>query len=723
MDWLKLFTFLIAVANGISAEVPMKKIRIHLPQKVKHIHHHKKIYITNHPASSQYAPAYVPGSEGAAAMPNNAILPADPNYTPFDSVEPYEDLPARQPLYAAPGSKMLPLYRARGYYGPPPSEWDEEQQYDVNTSAEPTDSFTSTGLASGPPAPLANYLPKKPKVVKAKEHPRKKVIPKNKTKQVFIRGKPVQEEEHPVSTFHEKFYSDLQGMGTIRKIKKPQRVEKIIDGDTEHIHTYSEEHIHKVVFDDGAKITGMPTDDSVNGIAVLPASRPIKPVKNPQSLLALPSNPFTGFAYGPMDTPADLEYAAYNPHEVTHDHIFHDHGEIPTGVDVTKNPLLYPPRVSYNSKGVRIGVGPIDNKLKYANSFKSTKTTPVTDFNYQENVPYQYTKAKNTYKNNNPYYDPSPQTLYNDFRPIPYFNFKEQGSLKSSSLVPSLYFDNERTQQTSVPTPFAVSSSIIHDYTPKSYSGRVTGSAGYTKFKDPMLNFKDSSYTSNLEYDTYAASSDYYPTAEKSDEFVPSFLGRKRKQKSVSRQNVNILGLDHNTSINHEDFDNGGFSSVSNNENSFTGFESNNEHEAKHPDAISSTPSNIKESSSAYSYYSAMAIKALHDEQQKQDLRQSSSTTPYTPPAGTKSLLTSEHYDVMNIDNISTLSPETDQKQRSKPKNTRVSNIHHDSIDYSGPFRPIGTSTKPSQISKYLHRQFGESSSSSSRLKYGDKLN
>lgn len=684
---------------------------------MKHIHHHKKIYITNHPASSQYAPEYLPGSEGATTMTKNAIISADSNNTPLDSVEVYENIHVRQPLYATSVSEMLPLYRARGYYGPPPFEWDENQ-YNENTPLETTDAITSKRFESGSTNVPPNKFSKKPKFVRVKESLRTKPTHRNKVKQLVIRGKPVQEEEHPVSTFHEKFYADIQGVGTIRKIKKPQRVEKIIDGDTEHIHTYSEEHIHKLVFDDGSKVTDMPSDDPFNNIAIVADSRPSNLVKNSQSLVALPSNPFIGFAYGPMETPANLEYAAYHPHEVTHDHIFHDHGEMPIDVDVSKDPLLYPPKVSYNSKGVKIGVGPIDNLLKYQNKHtKSTKTTPVTGFSYQENFPYEHTKNRNSYKNNDAYYDPLPQNVYDEFRPISFFNYKEKGNLKSNSLTPSVYFESEPTQQTSVPTPFAVSSTIIHDYTPKRYSGRITGSTRYSKSKDPWLNFKNS-YANRLEYDTYGVTSNFYPTSEKGDEFTSSLQGRKGTQKSVSEHNVHFLSLDHNNNNNNNygDFYNEAFSSASNDQNLLTSFHNNEEYEVKHTNIASSTPPNNEDSSSAYSYYSAVAIKALHDEEQ------ATSTPSYKLPVGTKASITSEHYNVMNINSISTPSPNftSEQKHKHRAKNSGSSNVHHNFNDYLGPSSALG---KNSKASRYLHRTPDESSSPSSRLKYGDKLN
>ncbi|XP_030031151.2 uncharacterized protein LOC115447994 [Manduca sexta] len=760
MDWLKLFALLVAVASiHVTAEGPKKKIRIHLPQKVKHIHHHKKIYITNHPASSQYAPAYMPSAEGAVAVPTNVALPAVTNIVPLNSIEVYDETQGRVPGMLAASSKLLPLYRARGYYGPPPTEWDD-QEYDLAPPPEQTEhSYVPTAFSapSGAAAAPSNHPPKRVKVVKVNEQPRKKVGRKTKPKRVVIRGRPQPEEEHPVSTFHEQFYSDLDGSGTIRKIKKPQRVEKIIDGDTEHIHTYSEEHIHKLVFDDGStQITSMVGVSPVNGISALSAPHPLMPMKKPQTLLAYPSDALAEFAsIGSMGTPSHLEYAAYNPREVTHDHIFHDHGEIPPDMDVVRDPLSIPPKVSYNSQGLRIGGVPKLVKNKYSHKYtKPTKPTGVKDYSYYENMYNPYNRIRNIQKptNSPPHYGASTEMNVDDYRPLPSFKFKDKGYSKPRNVVPALYFNSGkqvtdyRQQEASVPAPFSVSSTIVHDYKPKPYHGHFTGPAGFTKYQDPLLNFKDNSYSNNFGYDTYASpSAIVYNTNEERNE-NPSWMyqGKRGKKKSVSTQNINFGGLDHHTTVDH--LEDSGISAISMNDGSPTALEHYNEYDQpKIPDYVTSTPFTIKETSPVHPYYSAMAVKALNGDQLSVAEASNNnfqyaeapnlSTTPFPSSLATTTSQPPERYEVQSTEALVTepidYMTDTRQRHRQKDKNFDIHKDHRQkyptaelnpqSKDFSLPVKPMPTRTILNGPN-YSYKNNEESSSTMGTLKYGDKI-
>uniref|UniRef100_A0A2A4JWC4 Uncharacterized protein n=1 Tax=Heliothis virescens TaxID=7102 RepID=A0A2A4JWC4_HELVI len=722
MNWLKLFALLVAVASvQITADAPKKKIRIHLPQKVKHIHHHKKIYITNHPASSQYAPAFMPSAEGAVAVPTNVAMPAVANVVPLNSVEVYDEPPTRMPGLPPVASKLLPLYRARGYYGPTPHEWDD-QEYDLAPSPDPTDgTYIPTAFSAPSAAPTAppNYPPKRVKIVKVNDTPRKKPR-KVKPKRVVVRGKPGQvEEEHPVSTFHEHFYSDLDGSGTIRKIKKPQRVEKIIDGDTEHIHTYSEEHIHKLVYD---------TEGSMSALA---ASHPLMPLKN--SLLTIPSDTLTGFtAVGSMGTPSHLEYAAYNPREVTHDHIFHDHGEIPSGVEITKDHLSYPPRMSYNSQGLRIGVnGGKVPKNKYSHKYFKTQNKPhLSDFAYYENIYTPYPKLRNTQKPTIPTaFEPTSEQSFEDYRPIPHFKVKDKGNIKTRNVVPALYFGNGkqvsdyRSQQASVQAPYSVSSTVVHDYKPKHFPGHTVETVGLSKFNKNVYN-----YPTNYEFDSLHTST--------SNLYVPesptlNFQVKKGKKKSISTQNISFGGLDHQTTVDH--LEDSGVSATSHNGGPPSALDSYSYDQPKSEllQPAQSTAFTIRETSPVHPYYSAMATKALHGDQfslaeASNDNYQyaeapTPSTTPYVATVATTTAPPQEYYDIQSGEPVSTEPTTYDTRPRNAPKdkNSDVLNQH---IEHKPRYKILALQPTDSLESEHYYTHNAEKSSATGKLKYGDKI-
>ncbi|XP_052746609.1 uncharacterized protein LOC112046351 [Bicyclus anynana] len=534
MDWLKLFTLLVAVVfTSVLADGSKKKIRIHLPQKVKHIHHHKKIYITNHPASSQYAPAYVSSGEGTVAVPSN-ILPAVANIVPI-----YDETPTRLHSNSPAASQLLPLYHARGYYGPTPNEIEES---DYDSAGEPVEYgpavYSSAAHSSRPPRRL--------KIVKLNEPPQKKVVRKGKPKRVVVRNKPQShssiEGELPVTTFHEQFYSDVDGSGTVRKVKKPPRIEKIVDGDTEHIHTYSEEHIHKLFYDQGAKVAGVVGVDPITGMSAI-SPQHIIPFKGRPTLVALPSHPFAGIAaVGAVANPNNYEYAAYNARDVTHDHIFHDHGEIPIDIDLNKEALAIPPKVSYNSQGLRISG--TQKKYKSKNSQKGKKVTkqPTSDFSYYESI-YTPNRPRKIPRPTVPTYDTTGDAV-DDYQPVPNFGYKE---IHKKPRTSSYYGkqNDYRSEEASVPTPFEISNTVLHEYKPKRYSGSGSSPEILTKLRDPFANFKDT-YTNNFEYDTYASSSNNYRSEDKNDSGF-EHRAKNGKKKSISTQNISFGGQDQIT--------------------------------------------------------------------------------------------------------------------------------------------------------------------------------
>lgn len=579
---------------------------------MKHIHHHKKIYITNHPAPSQYAPAFLTGVKGGVAQPSNVQRPAVTGILPFNPVQLYEDGHPGLPHISPAASKLLPLYRARGRYGPDHSEW-EDQEYDVDSPRErEREIYAPSGYSAPPQSHAASSAPihqKRVKYVKVNELPRKKVVRK-KPKRVIVKAKHQQphppppppptltEEEHPVSTYHEQFYSDLEEAGTISKIKKPPRIEKIVDGDTEHIHTYSEEHIHKVVFDDDSKVTGVVGVDPVGSMSALSASNPLIPLKNSQTLVAVPSSNFADLAVvGSMGTPSHLEYAAYSPHDVTHDHVFHDHGEIPSNIEVTKETLRLPPKISYNSLGLPI---PTSKRSPHKHRLYSKPTKPTSDFSYYENL--YNTPGLIPKKLQKPViptsYGVTSESDLSDFRPLPSLRFKDSKKKHKNRPYGKQIIPNF---QASVPSPFAVSSTVVHEYEPKHYGPLPTG---FSKFRENFNDFKDT-YSSDLDYDTYAASSNIHTSEDKNDS---TLTYQQKEKKSVSTQNISFGGQDHQTFVDHV----GSSITPTESDEEPTALENLQNGFDYNADSISPTPYTIRETSPAHPYYTVMALKALH---------------------------------------------------------------------------------------------------------------
>ncbi|XP_026331863.1 uncharacterized protein LOC113239194 [Hyposmocoma kahamanoa] len=721
MDWLKLFALLVAVASvQITADGPKKKIRIHLPQKVKHIHHHKKIYITNHPAPSQYAPAFLTGVKGGVAQPSNFPKPTVTGILPFNSVQLYEDGHPGLPQISPAASKLLPLYRARGRYGPEHQEW-EDQEYDVESPREHKDIYAPSGYSAPPQsnavASVSNH-PKRIKYVKVNELPRKKVIRK-KPKRVIVRTKqqphqtpppPPTEEEHPVSTYHEQFYSDLEEAGTISKIKKPPRIEKIVDGDTEHIHTYSEEHIHKVVFDDDSKVTGIVGVDPDGSMSALSASHPLIPLKNSQTLVAVPSNNFADLAVvGSMGTPSHLEYAAYSPHDVTHDHIFHDHGEIPSNIEVTKETLRLPPKISYNSLGL-----PISTSKRAPNKHRlySKPTKPTNDFSYYENLYNTPGLIPKKLQKPTPYTVSSEGDL-NEFRPLPSIRFKE-GKKKyknrpyGKQIIPNF--------QASVPSPFAVSSTVVHEYEPKHYGPAPTG---FSKFRDSFSDFKDS-YSSDIDYDTYAASSNIHTSEDKNDS---AMTYQPKEKKSVSTQNISFGGQDLQTYVDHI-----GSAIVPTENEEPTALEHLQNSFDFNTDSISPTPYTIRETSPAHPYYTVMALKAFHGGQpEASNNNEIYAAPPETTIAATESAVlnttTSQplvHY--FKIQSTDAITPEPNLMQKPNKKRREKSPGHRRHRYLLADFRDEQRLAARHPMRHGNKHDYLTDTSGRGNLKYGDKI-
>ncbi|VVD02783.1 unnamed protein product [Leptidea sinapis] len=541
MDWCKLLALLVAVVSiTTEAEVPKKKIRIHLPQTVKHIHHHKKIYITNHPASSQYAPAYMPSAEGSMAI-SSSVIPGVPNIMPLSAVNMYSDhkIPT--------ASQLLPLYNTRGYYGPTQSTM-EDNEYDITHDL--SDSYVPSVYSTPGPNSQRN---KKVKVIKVNDQPRKKIAKKGKPKRVPGRHRqppppppPASEVEHPVSTFHEQFYSDLHGTGTIRKIKKPPRVEKIIDGDTEHIHEYTEEHIHKLLYNDN------PTRNLVglNQIPIIPTlgrQTQLFPYKGAHSLL-IPANHYTGLApVAPLTAPAQLEYAAYNPREVTHDHIFHDHGEIPSGVEITKETMSSPPKGSYNVQGIHLGSKLQKGKI---HPYKKPIKPVNTDFSYYEGI-YSDNRQKKTQR---PVVTPTAFGASEEdtasYRSMSDLSYKKE-NIKLRNQLAALYgksVNDYRSTSSNPSSPFSVTSKILHDFKGNNYPTSGSGSNASPKYKkDQYESFKDT-YASNHPYESYTGTSNLFTSEDKNDAFS---FATKNGKKSISTQNLNFEGQEHATFVDH----------------------------------------------------------------------------------------------------------------------------------------------------------------------------
>lgn len=680
----------------------------------------------------------MPSAEGAVAVPTNVAMPAVASVLPLNSVELYDESPTRMPVISSAASKLLPLYRARGYYGPTPTEWDD-QDYDIGPS-EPTDgSYLPTAFAAPSAAATvpSNYPPKRVKVVKYNEPPRKKIPRKNKPKRVAVRNKPQPqvEEEHPVTTFHEQFYSDVDGTGTIRKIKKPQRVEKIIDGDTEHIHTYSEEHIHKLVFDDGSKLPGFRVD-SVGSMSALAGSHPLVPLKKPQALIAIPPESLTGFtAVGSMGTPPHMEYAAYNPREVTHDHIFHDHGEIPAGVDLTKDHLPFPTRMTYTNQGLRYGLGAKGLKSKYRNKYLKphAKPTQIADFSYYDDIYTPYNKFRNIQKPTIPTPFEATNEASLDYRPaVPSFKVKNKGNVKPRNVVPALYFGqgkqvaDYRLQQASAQSPYAVSSTVVHEYKPKHYSGHTVGTIGVPKFNKDIYTYQNNNY----DYDSYASSSNVFT----SENYPSNILVKKGKKKSISTQNISFGGLDHQTTVDH--MQDSGVSATSINAAIPTAFD-NTYDQTKSLETAPSTLYTIRESSPVHPYYSAMAVKALHndDNNDQMSLAEASnnnyqyaeapspSTASDEPTVPTTASAPDEYYNVQSSEAITTEATNYDTRPRSVT-NDQSSDAHNTYKESRPRYKIIALQPKEPYTSQESAQSYfnAESQSATGKLKYGDKI-
>ncbi|XP_050361269.1 uncharacterized protein LOC126780681 [Nymphalis io] len=742
MDWFKLFTLLVAVASiSVKADGPKKKIRIHLPQKVKHIHHHKKIYITNHPASSQYAPAYMPSAEGTVAVPTN-VLPVMANLVPINSVDLYDETQPRLPNISPAASQLLPLYHARGYYGPTPAGIDES---DYDTVPEPAE-YISSSFSSPSAGHPSSHPPKRVKIIKINEQPRKKVIRKVKPKRVVIRNKPQppppSEGEHPVSTFHEQFYSDIDGSGTIRKIRKPPRVEKIVDGDTEHIHTYSEEHIHKVILNDGPKIGNVVSVDHFNGVTGISAGQGIIPFKNSQTLIAIPSHSFGNIgSVGSLGNTGHFEYAAYNPREVTHDHIFHDHGEISSDIDLNKDSFGLPPKVSYNSNGLRISGSQKRHKIKHSQKSKKIAKPTSNDFSYYESI-YSPSSRPNKIQRPSltvPSFEVSGEANFEDYRPIPDFGYKENKKPRNS--VATYYgksSNDYRLQQASAPAPFSVSSTVVHEYKPKRFLGSASAPSSLSKIRDPFANFKDT-YANNFEYDTYASSSNVYASEDKNDVGFSNQSKGKGNKKSISTQNIRFGNQDHITYVDHledesfaGDFDSDGPTALENVDQ----FD-----QSQNSESVTTGAYTIKDSSSAHQYYSMMAAKALQSEQisvpeaSNDNFQYAEAPTPSTTEftsLATSVIPSSNIYSFQSTENPHTESPKYIPEIKSSNRNKEASRQPNYSKvlleprnrfmikDIQAPARDYRTRAIQSQES--ARSQDEEAATVRGKLKYGDKI-
>lgn len=364
-----------------------KKIRIHVPEKVKHIHHYKKVFITqptplyteNNEAMQQYAPGFL----GTESVPSLALAP----------------LSERTESTVTPN--LQPLYRARGHYGPTP------------VYRKPKQHQSKTRPSSSKRVKILTIEPRKKTYAKLK-----------KTKRIIIRDEPRFKDNKDAGTstsYQNNFYpGGRQKVNSFKKGRKPKRVEKFVDGDTEHIHTYSEEHIHQVVYDnppEGGKPEGLeaaalvhgsvpfysnsaslppphtllPLDVAIHHAMHSPPMQPIIPMRHsnlphgmqhpsvyPQSfgpanhhdsiqsmshpiqttiqVGSRPSDNLQGTAFphhfekmnlasfssvGSLGTPAHMEYMNYNPREASHRHHYHDHGNANPNVGPNNN--KFPP--------------------------------------------------------------------------------------------------------------------------------------------------------------------------------------------------------------------------------------------------------------------------------------------------------------------------------------------------------------------------------------------
>ncbi|XP_013139982.1 PREDICTED: uncharacterized protein LOC106104465 [Papilio polytes] len=736
MDWWKLLALLAAIASvQVQADGPKKKIRIHLPQTVKHIHHHKKIYITNHPASSQYAPAFMPNAEGAVAVPTNIALPTVANIVPLNSVDILEDS-VRTPGLTAASSKLIPLYHARGYYGPTHTDIDE-QEFDLAPMPEPADSYVVPTSIIASPSDTNHHTSKRIKVVKVSEPPRKKIIRKVKPKRITVR-KPAntvqQENDLPISTFHEQFYSDVQDGGTIRKFKKPPRFEKIVDGNTEHFHTYSEEHIHKVVFDEEPKYTGVVGLEPIGGIPAYTHS--LIPLKQGQ-ILAMPSDPYRTVAIpNSMGNPAQYEYAAYNPREVTHDHFFHDHGEIPEEVEMTRDIFSIPPKVTYNSQGIRIDSG-LPKRVKSKYTHRPTKSSSG-DYTFYENM-YSSSRVKPTKA-------VAPASLYvtsqndnvNQFKPVSSFRYKDGVSSKARNKIPT-YFgkptpDYRIKKPSNIPVPFTVSSKIVHDYKPSSqtYSGTAPSANGISAYEDQFSNFKDS-FVNNYEYDNYASSSNVHRAEEKNHHNTYGHQNRKGRKKSISSQNIRFgnQNMKYSDNLANENI------LIGDNDGAPSALDGENYDESVIYDSATSASLTDKESS-PYQYYTIMAVKALADDQlsvpeaSNNNYQYAEAPTPAITPIPTIATTTStpEFLTNENTFELTTRPTEIVEEHRYSKKyqeNNAITVTNPPTLGRNRGLKEMKNSDNFHKIrsrssEKYTNNVNSRTSTERSQVKYGDKI-
>lgn len=650
-------------------------------------------------------------------LAGNAALPA--TLVPLKS----ELLDERRRPLGPPTRQLLPLYRARGYYGPHPNDWDE-QEYDIASPDPKAPTYVPSAFSapSGPApspsyAPAPSYAPKRVKLLKVKESPRKKkIIRKRKPKRVVNNIPPV-EDELPVSNFHEQFYSDIENTGTIKKIRKPKRVEKIIDGDTEHIHTYSEEHIHKVVFDDGPKLTGLAGGDALGSIPALAAAHPLVPIKNHQSLLAVSA--------GSLGTPSQLEYAAYNPREVTHDHVIHDHGELPPNVDLLRDSLGYPPKASYTSSGVKLNGRPIKSIYR-----KPTRPTPLADFSYYESMYDQNGRPKKQRYPLRYNSDPPAETSINDFRPIPAFNFKDNKPKRNPAVT---YYGHGTGKlkyplgQASVPVPFSATASTAQDYAQANiYPGtRPASPTGFSNFKDPFSTYKNA-YPNNFGLDTYASSSNFNNRGNDAQNNWPAQNSRG-KQKSISSQNVNFGGQDHQTVVDHL-AESSQIQSMYNKDGQsqnkqFEGFDDSKPIETATP----TTHFTITENSPAHGYYTAMAEKAFQEDplslpEASNDHYQYAAAPETTPESLIATAEAPRPFHLHQNAEESTPSPSEvtrkapkRRRQRNKKPSTQVAQEHP---QYSQP----AAESRPARARRPLDHHTNDDPSVRGKLKYGDKI-
>lgn len=565
-----------------------KKIRIHIPQKVKHIHHHKKIYITNHVAQptqfvpqyadpEQYASGYV--SDASAGSPAYTFLPLAQGRksTNHDSTPP----------------NIQPLYRARGHYGPSSPTYITKQ--------------------------VTELKPKRVKVIKISEGKKKRIIKKKKPKRIIIQSAlPVRDEKDskPVSNYHEEFYSDLKSnQNTIRKVKKPKRVEKYVDGDTEHIHTYSEEHIHQVVYDDAPPVVSKPMAPMEMGLhqgvhspimhsavpsSVIPSVIPSMASIQPASPIHI--HPMAAYyggipGMGSMGTPSHFEYMQYDPKDVTHDHMYHDHGEIihalipekkiPTSTkgsyenhELKINPSFSVSNIpSYEGKGSWVSgktKQPNEQTFSYyENSYSQKKQKKPTESSRHKN-PYTISSSGNLNKykytdeipaNSDVHYDDIITEYSKPQTSAKYYGNQNSPKLTKGHKTSSYAYSNSEMYKKPTSLQSLKQQKIHKVAQSKPYSTVPSYSESYSlghhitinnNYKEPKEPTKLKHYTKI--YSTSKPSSTIKPAVESfvvdhhKDLYPSSWrTGSKNKnKKSISTQNISFGGQEHKMVINHE---------------------------------------------------------------------------------------------------------------------------------------------------------------------------